>query len=63
MKPNDTLAHLWSNVPEWDTVVGLITITGDGGVRMLYTSGVEEDYMLRILDAAKKAVGKSITVQ
>lgn len=63
MKPEDMLAHLGRNVPEGDTVVGLITITDDGGVRMLYTSVVEEDYMLRILDAAKKAVGKSVTVQ
>ncbi len=57
------LAHLGSNVPAGDTVVGLITITDDGGVRMLYTSVVDEDYMLRILDAAKKAVGKARTVQ
>ena len=63
MTPDQMLAHLGSNVPAVDTVVGLITLTDDGGVRMLYTSVVDEDYMLTILDAAKKAVGKAITVQ
>ena len=52
-----------SNIPETDTVVGLILITDTGGVRMLYTAEVGEEHLLTILDAAKNAVRKSVTVQ